>query len=74
MNTKPRQTEGTELAKVCSRVVKILYSNIQTEKVKRENPSTSGRNITAGRGGPMILFQMISIYRLFYTSVKLYFY
>ena len=54
MNTKPRQTEGVELAKGCSRVVKTLWSNIQTEKqivkVKTENPLTSGRNATAGSG------------------------
>ena len=54
MNTKPRQTEGTELAKGCSRVVKTLWSNIQTEKqtvkVKTEDPLTSCRNATAGRG------------------------
>ena len=54
MNTKPRQTEGAELAKGCSRVGKILWSNIQTEKqtvkVKTEDPLTSGRNATAGIG------------------------
>ena len=59
MNTKPRQTEGAELAKDCSRVVMTLWSNIQTEKqtekVKTEDPSTSGSNDTAGRGGPIVV-------------------
>ena len=32
MNKKPGQTKGAELAKGCSRVVKMLCSNIQTEK------------------------------------------
>ena len=52
--TKPRQTEGAKLAKDCSRVVKTLWSNIQTEiqtvQLKTEDPLSSGRNATARRG------------------------
>ena len=71
MNTKPRQTEGAELAKSCSRVVKTLWSNIQTEKqtvkVKTEDPLTSGRNATARRGSNYLISNHI------YYSSFLYF-
>ena len=54
MNTKPRQTYRAELANDYSkRVVKTLWSNIQTEKqtvkVKTEDLPASGRDGTVRR-------------------------
>ena len=49
----------------------------QTEKVKTEDPSTSGRNDTAGRGGPMILISnhiyiyiVYFIFLFYHISIK----
>ena len=70
MNRKTRQTEGVMLVKGCSRVVKTLWSNIQTEKqilkVKTEDPLTYGRSAIAGRGSNDFISNHIYYSSIFY--------